>query len=263
MDLAEWELVGVALFIGSFIGVVIIRVPDGLSLLGRSRCVACEATLTVRDLAPLASWLAAGGRCRRCGARIGGFYPGVELAALAVAVVSVAVDRGGDAWIDATLGWWLLALGWIDWRRLILPDALTLPLIALGLAATYLAPDELWDRVAGAAAGFLGLWAIAWLYRRLRGREGLGLGDAKLFAASGAWVGVGGLASVLAGAALGALRRGGSSAMLAGLPARPSFYRAVRAVSRARHVARLAVRSARLGAWAAAEYGSDSSAGSS
>jgi leader peptidase (prepilin peptidase)/N-methyltransferase len=215
MGLAEWELVGVALFIGSFIGVVITRVPDGVTLLGRSRCAACDATLAVRDLAPLASWLAAGGRCRRCGARIGGFHPGVELAALAVAIISVAVDRGGDAWIDAGLGWWLLALGWIDWRRAVLPDVLTLPLIALGLAAIALAPDELWDRVVGAAAGFLGLWAIAWIYRRLRGRDGLGLGDAKLFAASGGWVGVSGLPSVLAGAALAALAAAGVM-MLAG-----------------------------------------------
>jgi leader peptidase (prepilin peptidase) / N-methyltransferase len=209
MGLAEWELLGVALCIGSFVGVVIARVPDGMSLLGRSRCEACDATLTVRDLVPLASWVAAGGRCRHCGATIGGFYPAVELAVLAVAVVSVAVDRGADAWIDAMLGWWLLALGWIDWRRAVLPDVLTLPLIALGLAAIALAPDELWDRVCGAAAGFLGLWAVASLYRRLRGRDGLGLGDAKLFAASGAWVGASGLPSVLAGGALAALAAAG------------------------------------------------------
>jgi leader peptidase (prepilin peptidase) / N-methyltransferase len=215
-ELAGWELAGVALLVGSFLGVVIDRLPDRLSLLGRSRCRHCAATLTARDLAPLASWLAGGGRCRHCGAWIGWFYPAVEVAALGIAVVALLTDRGLDAWTDAVLGWWLLALGWIDWRRCVLPDVLTLPLLALGLAAAWgLAPGELRDRTAGAACGFLGLWAVAWLYRRLRGRDGLGLGDAKLLAASGAWVGLSGLPSVLAGGALAALVAAGAM-MLAG-----------------------------------------------
>jgi leader peptidase (prepilin peptidase)/N-methyltransferase len=210
LGLAEWGLVGVAPVIGSFVGVVIDRVPEGEPVAAaRSRCPYCRTVLAARDLVPLASWLAARGRCRYCGKWLGWFYPGVELAALAVAVLAVAVDRGVDAWIDATLGWWLLALGWIDWRRLVLPDLLTLPLIPLGLAAIGLAPNELWDRVAGAACGYLALWAVAWLYRRARGREGLGMGDAKLLAASGAWVGASGLPSVLAGAAIAALLAAG------------------------------------------------------
>jgi len=215
--LAEWELLGVALLAGSFLGVVVDRLPDRVPLAARrSRCGHCGAVLTARDLVPLASWLAGRGRCRHCGAWIGWFYPAVELAALAVALVSLTVDRGVDAWIDAALGWWLLALGWIDWRRLVLPDVLTLPLIALGLAAAWsLAPDELRDRAAGAACGYLALWAVAWMYRRLRGREGLGLGDAKLLAAAGAWVGASGLPSVLAGAATAALFAAGAM-MLAG-----------------------------------------------
>jgi leader peptidase (prepilin peptidase)/N-methyltransferase len=217
LGLADWELVGTALVVGSFVGVVIDRLPEGRLLAARrSRCEACGTALTVRDLVPLASWLAARGRCRHCGAWLGWFYPGVELAALAVAIASLTVDRGVDAWLDAVLGWWLLALGWIDWRRLILPDALTLPLIALGLAAAWaLAPDELWERVAGAACGYLGLWLAAWVYRRLRDRDGLGLGDAKLLAGAGAWVGASGLPSVLAGAALAALAAAGVL-MLAG-----------------------------------------------
>jgi len=217
LGLAEWELIGVAVLVGSFLGVVIDRLPDGETIVaGRSRCARCDAVLTVRDLVPLASWLTLRGRCRHCGAWIGRFYPAVELAALAIAVVSVTVTRGYDAWVAAALGWWLLALGWIDWRRFILPDALTLPLIVLGLAAAWgLAPDELWDRVAGAMCGYLLLWAVAWVYRRLRGRDGLGLGDAKLLAAAGAWVGAGGLPSVLAGAAIAALAAAGGM-MLAG-----------------------------------------------
>jgi leader peptidase (prepilin peptidase)/N-methyltransferase len=217
LGLAEWELIGVAVLVGSFLGVVIDRLPDGETIVaGRSRCARCDAVLTVRDLVPLASWLTLRGRCRHCGAWIGWFYPAVELAALAIAVVSVTVTRGYDAWVAAALGWWLLALGWIDWRRFILPDALTLPLIVLGLAAAWgLAPDELWDRLAGAVCGYLLLWGVAWLYRRLRGRDGLGLGDAKLLAAAGAWVGAGGLPSVLAGAAIAALAAAGGM-MLAG-----------------------------------------------
>jgi leader peptidase (prepilin peptidase)/N-methyltransferase len=217
LGLAEWELIGVAVLVGSFLGVMIDRLPDGETIVaGRSRCTQCDAVLTARDLVPLASWLTLRGRCRHCGAWIGWFYPAVELAALAIAVVSVTVTRGLDAWVAAALGWWLLALGWIDWRRFILPDALTLPLIVLGLAAAWgLAPGELWDRLAGAVCGYLLLWGVAWLYRRLRGRDGLGLGDAKLLAAAGAWVGAGGLPSVLAGAAFAALAAAGGM-MLAG-----------------------------------------------
>jgi leader peptidase (prepilin peptidase) / N-methyltransferase len=216
MGLAEWELLGVALVAGSFLGVVIERLPDRVPLgLRRSRCGACDTVLAVRDLVPFASWIAARGRCRHCGAWIGWFYPGVELAALAVAALALAVDRGVYAWVDALFGWWLLVLGWIDWRRLVLPDVLTLPLILLGLAEAWaLAWAELPDRIAGAVAGYLALWAVAWLYRRLRGREGLGMGDAKLLAAAGAWVGVSGLPTVVAGAAIAALVAAG--AMMAG-----------------------------------------------
>ena len=207
LGLSDWYLLAVALLVGSFVGVVIDRLPEGEPFGGgRSRCAQCGATLAVLDLVPLASWLAGRGRCRHCGAWLGWFYPAVELAALAIAVLSLRVDRGFDAWVDALLGWWLLALGWIDWRHTILPDALTLPLIVIGLAvAGVLEPERLWDPLLGVVFGYAGLWAVAWVYRRLRGREGLGLGDAKLLAAAGAWVGVTGLPSVLAGAAVAAL----------------------------------------------------------
>ena len=211
LGFADWYLLGAALPVGSFVGVIVERLPeDGARLTGRSRCPHCGISLTVRDLVPLASWLATRGRCRHCGAWLGWFYPGVELAALAIAVLSLAVDRGAEAWIDAVLGWWLLALAWIDWRHMILPDALTLPLIAFGLAvAAMLQPDVLWDTAVGAACGYLGLRAIAWIYHRLTGRDGLGLGDAKLLAAAGAWVGASGLPSVVAGAALAGLAAAG------------------------------------------------------
>lgn len=194
-------------FAGSFAGVLIRRLPDRLPILrGRSACEACGTILSARDLVPLASWLAARGRCRHCGAPIGWFYPGVEAAALAIALVSIMVDRGIDAWLDALFGLWLLALAWIDLRRWVLPDTLTLPLVAAGLMAAALwARQDLIDRTLGVACGYFALRAAAWAYRYLRGRDGLGGGDAKLVAAAGAWVGASGLPSVVFGAAAAAL----------------------------------------------------------
>jgi leader peptidase (prepilin peptidase)/N-methyltransferase len=217
LGLADWYLLAAALPVGSFLGVVIDRLPEEENVFtGRSRCARCGHVLGAADLLPLASWLAARGRCRHCAARLGWFYPGVELAALAIAALSLVVDRGAEAWLDAALGWWLLALAWIDWRHTILPDVLTLPLIPLGLAAAgALTPENLPDPLLGIACGYLGLWAVAWGYRRLRGRDGLGMGDAKLLAAAGAWVGATGLPSVLAGAAFAALLAVGGM-MLAG-----------------------------------------------
>ena len=204
---ADWVLIATAPIIGSFLGVLITRLPEGASILWvRSRCDFCATTLAARDLVPWASWLAARGRCRHCGHSLGWFYPAVELAALAVAVASLAIDRGVEAWLGALLGWWLLTLGWIDLRTWRLPDVLTLPLIAVGVIAGWLfAPDELIDRAIGAIAGYLCLWLVAYCYRRVRGREGLGLGDAKLLAAGGAWVGASGLPTVVAGGAVAAL----------------------------------------------------------
>jgi leader peptidase (prepilin peptidase) / N-methyltransferase len=204
---AEWSLVLASPFIGSFLGVLIQRLPDGAPIArGRSRCDACGAPLRAHDLVPLFSWLVAGGRCRYCEQPLGWFYPAVELAALAVAVVSVLIDAGQRAWLDCLLGWWLLALGWIDLRSWLLPDALTLPLIIVGLAAGFIFdPDQLVNRALGAALGYASLMTIAALYRVLRGREGLGGGDAKLLAASGAWLGAAALPQVILLAALSAL----------------------------------------------------------
>lgn len=92
--------------------------------------------------------------------------------------------------LGCILGWTLLALAWIDWNTLRLPDALTLPLMACGLAAAWMdSPDALYSSVVGALAGYGALFAVGALYRMLRGRDGLGRGDAKLLAAGGAWLG--------------------------------------------------------------------------
>jgi leader peptidase (prepilin peptidase)/N-methyltransferase len=204
---AEWSLVLASPFIGSFLGLLVQRLPDGAPIArGRSRCDHCGTPLRVRDLVPILSWLAAGGRCRYCRQPLGWFYPGVELAALVVALAAVLIDGGQRAWLDCLLGWSLLALGWIDLRSWLLPDALTLPLIVAGLAASFIFdPDQLTERALGAALGYASLMAIAALYRALRGREGLGGGDAKLLAASGAWLGATTLPQVVLLAALSAL----------------------------------------------------------
>jgi leader peptidase (prepilin peptidase)/N-methyltransferase len=177
-------------FIGSFLGVLVTRLPEGRSVVGgRSACDHCGHALGPADLIPIASWLALRGRCRYCDAKITVLPLFMEVGALLVAVWAATVSGGLALWAGCVLGWVLLTLAAIDFRDGILPDVLTLPLIGIGLVATYfLSPWQLLDSAIGAAAGFAIFALIRWLYRWLRGREGLGLGDAKLLAASGAWV---------------------------------------------------------------------------
>lgn len=194
-------------FVGSFLGVVADRLPAGRPIVwGRSVCGHCGATLSWRDLVPLVSWALTRGRCRHCAAPLGLFYPAIELGALAVAFWSLAVLPGWLAVAGGFLGWTLMTLAVIDARHMILPDGLTLPLIPAGLAVAWLIdPARLVDHLAGAAVGFGAIVGLAAAYRRLRGREGIGLGDAKLLAAAGAWVSWEGLAGVLLLAAGGGL----------------------------------------------------------
>jgi leader peptidase (prepilin peptidase)/N-methyltransferase len=194
-------------FVGSFLALVAVRLPAGRPVAaGRSACPHCGRTLAILDLIPIASWLALGGRCRSCRAAIDPLHPAVEGAAVAVAAWSLAAAPGWVAWVGCGLGWALLVLAAIDWRAHVLPDEITLPLVAGGLVVAALAwPDELVDRLIGATAGFAAFAAVAWTYWRLRGRRGLGLGDAKLTAAAGAWVSWTGLPSVVTIAAVAAL----------------------------------------------------------
>jgi len=193
--------------IGSFLGTLIQRLPAGRKVVfGRSSCPHCHHLLGLRDLVPILSWLVSRGRCRYCGARLGLFYPAIELAAIVVALWAVALLSGWLVWASCALGWTLLALVVIDQHHFTLPDALTLPLVPAGLAVAYLAaPDSLIDHGIGAAAGFAAFLLMGWAYRALRGREGLGLGDAKLLAAAGAWVAWQGLPGVVLLAAAAAL----------------------------------------------------------
>lgn len=158
------------------------------------------------DLVPLASWLAQRRRCRYCGGALGVFYPAIELGALLVAAWAASVASGAMLWISCCLGWCLLALGFIDWRNGVLPNALTFPLIPLGLAAGLLdGAASFTAHAVGALVGFASFALIRWLYARWRGREGLGFGDVKLLAASGAFVAWDGLPSVVLIGAIAAL----------------------------------------------------------
>ncbi len=198
----------VAPFVGSFLGVLIRRLPRFQRVvLARSECESCRRTLGLVELVPVISFLLLGGRCRACRAPISRFHLHIELGALAVAAwaASVQTDTLG-LWLSCLLGWTLLALAWIDAEYMVMPDSLTLPLILFGLAATWLQdPGSMLDHAIGVAIGYVAFRVIAWLYKALRGQEGLGRGDAKLLAAAGAWTGWAALPLLVLIAALGGL----------------------------------------------------------
>ena len=127
----------VAPFVGSFLGVLIRRLPDGRPVaLARSRCEACGAAIPARHMLPIGSFFLLRGRAACCGAPIARAHPAIELAAVAVTLWagSVAGDDFARLWAGCVLGWTLLALAWIDAERMLLPDVLTLGLLLAGLA---------------------------------------------------------------------------------------------------------------------------------
>lgn len=176
---------------GSFLATVILRWPQGRGVArGRSACDGCGQTLRIIELVPLLSALWSQGRCRRCGARIDPLHWRIEAGCAVIGAVALAAmpGIGGIGW--ALLGWLLLTLAVLDGRHFWLPDRLTLPLAFLGLTVGIWSTDiSLTDRVAGAVLGYGVLLALSLSYRALRGRDGLGLGDAKLLGALGAWFG--------------------------------------------------------------------------
>jgi leader peptidase (prepilin peptidase)/N-methyltransferase len=221
-----------SLLVGSFLNVVIHRVPvmlerawrrECLSLDGqeppaeprynlvvpRSACPGCKAPIRAHHNIPVVSWLVLKGRCASCGQRISPRYPVVELlTALLSAAVAV---KFGFSWTTAAglvLTWFLVALAFIDIDTQLLPDNLTLPLLWLGLLLALVLPHEggrlpvdLSSAVTGAIAGYLSLWCMYHLFRLVTGKEGMGYGDFKLLAALGAWLGWQMLLPILIGAA--------------------------------------------------------------
>ncbi|MCE3289484.1 MAG: prepilin peptidase [Caulobacter sp.] len=209
-----WDLAALVLgpVAGSFLGLVSLRLPQERAIaVGRSACGECGRTLSPVDLVPIVSFLALRGRCRTCGGAIPRRYLLMELGCLALGAWSAWVFNGPMALVSALFGWWLLIVAVIDGEHFWLPDRLTLPLGAVGLIQAVVfallgSQSMAWiHNLIGAAAGFGALWLIAFAYRRLRGREGLGGGDPILLGAIGAWVGWQGLPSVVIWAGLAGL----------------------------------------------------------
>jgi len=204
----------VGLVVGSFLNVVIHRLPRMMDaewraqcaelrgevspetgrynlLVPRSQCPACKKQLRAIDNVPLLSWLMLGGKCAHCGAPISVRYPIVEaLTALLSALAAWHFGWGTAGILAIAFTWTLIALTFIDADTTLLPDSLTLPLLWCGLLANafgVFAPLN--DAVFGAVAGYLLLWSIYWLFKLATGKEGMGYGDFKLLAALGAWMG--------------------------------------------------------------------------
>ncbi|MEY4760844.1 MAG: hypothetical protein RLZZ200_700 [Pseudomonadota bacterium] len=210
------------LLVGSFLNVVILRVPvmlerrwraDALALDGksppdeapfdlirpRSCCPGCKAPISALQNIPVLSYLFLRGRCAGCARPIGIRYPLYELATgLASAVIAWKFGWGPACAAALVLTWFLVALTGIDLDTQLLPDTLTLPLLWLGLTVNLLLeagapgqtlPVDLRSAVIGALAGYLSLWSLFHVFRLLTGKEGMGYGDFKLLAALGAWLG--------------------------------------------------------------------------
>jgi leader peptidase (prepilin peptidase)/N-methyltransferase len=187
-------LLSAALFgavIGSFLNVVIYRLPRGQSLVTPpSRCPSCGARLAWYDNVPIAGWLLLGGRCRRCRAPISVQYPVVELVTALLFVLVAWLTPVGPLLISRLLFVCLLiALFGIDLEHQILPNSITLPGIVAGLLLSVIAPPGLPDAVIGVLLGGGVLYAIAGAYYLWRREEGLGMGDVKMLALIGAFLG--------------------------------------------------------------------------
>ena len=158
----------------------------------RSRCPHCDHTIAWHENIPVLSYLRLRGRCSACAAPIGWRYPAVELltgALFAACALRWGLGAQGALW--AGFGAALIALAAIDWDTTLLPDDITLPLLWAGLLATAVGLNAitLSDAVWGAAVGYLSLWSVFWGFKLLTGKDGMGYGDFKLFAAIGAWMG--------------------------------------------------------------------------
>jgi len=224
---SPWIFIAVAfsfaLLIGSFLNVVIYRLPIMMDrelqehctelaghpvpelpeghfnlVVPRSRCTSCGATIRAWQNIPVLSYLMLGGRCASCEAAISVRYPIVEfVTALLVAVVAWRFGPGIEALAGIVLTLFLVPITMIDFDRMLIPDSIVLPLLWIGLALSLFHPvpgaEALFvppsSAIVGAIAGYLSLWSFYWLFKLLTGKEGMGYGDFKLLAALGAWLG--------------------------------------------------------------------------
>jgi leader peptidase (prepilin peptidase)/N-methyltransferase len=217
----------VGLIVGSYLNVVIHRLPNEQSTVTpRSRCPRCGAPIRARDNLPLVSWLLLRGRCRDCGAPISFRYPLVE--AITAVLFACAVWRFGpttSAIVAAVFSAMLVALAGIDLEHFLLPDRITLPGIALGLFVQPFVEWGSWlSALRGALVGAGVLLAISGLWKLWKNVDGMGLGDVKMLAMIGAFLGLAGVlvtlvAASFAGAAVGvALLARGAIGMQGRLP---------------------------------------------
>ena len=192
---SAWIIAGAGAFgalLGSFLNVVIYRMPRGLSVVGgRSMCPQCRETIRWFDNVPIASWIALGGKCRRCGWRIPIRYPVVE--ALSAVGAFVCVWKYGAtlqaAWLYAFVAI-MIAITFIDWEHQIIPDPLSIGGTALGFVGAWVCLDvSVVESLIGAAVGAGLILAIATAYKAARKVEGMGGGDVKLMAMIGAFMG--------------------------------------------------------------------------
>lgn len=213
------------LVVGSFLNVVILRLPVMLErrwraeiseisevsaeqstvivetfnlVTPRSRCPSCGAAIRPWQNIPVLSWMMLRGKCAACGTGISARYPVVELVTgVLSAIVAWKLGFGLAGVAGLVLTWFLIALTVIDLDHQLLPDDLTLPLVWMGLLLSLASvqpgsgglPVAPRDAIIGAAAGYVFLWLVFQLFRLITGKEGMGYGDFKLFAALGAWLG--------------------------------------------------------------------------
>lgn len=179
------------LLVGSFLNVCIYRLPRRESIIWpASCCTVCNRRLAWFENVPVVSWLALRGGCRTCGAPISTMYPVVELTTAMVFAGGVSV-YGPSALLAVRLAFAcaLIVLFAIDFRHRILPNVITIPGIAAGFAASWFLPPGWISSLLGVVVGGGILLAIAEVYYRVRGQEGLGMGDVKMLAMIGAFLG--------------------------------------------------------------------------
>jgi leader peptidase (prepilin peptidase) / N-methyltransferase len=219
-ELPKWFLVSIAVTLGllwgSFLNVVIYRVPREMSVARPpSSCASCGARIKPYDNIPVLSWLLLRGKARCCGAKISPRYPIVELIGGAVGLATLEVLlhtfpsdtpvlRASAVFVaDFGLALALVAAAFIDAEHMYLPDTITLGGTAVGIATATLRGGSLAESLVGALVGFLGVWLpFIVFYKKVRGRTGMGLGDAKLVMLAGAWFGWEGAVFVLSAAAV-------------------------------------------------------------
>jgi leader peptidase (prepilin peptidase)/N-methyltransferase len=198
----------VGLIVGSFLNVVIHRVPRGASVAWPgSTCPWCSGKIAARDNIPIFSWLLLRGRCRKCSAPISARYPAVEALTGALFLAAAFRFPSWTAWLPAAVLCALaIALATIDVEHLLLPDAITFTGMVLGLALQpWIRGVTILEALLGLVLGAGGLFLLAEAWLWLRGEEGLGLGDAKLLGMFGAFLGwQGAVATLVLGSIAGA-----------------------------------------------------------